>query len=346
MHPSGVDYQWVFGMGRREIGWDDLTEITVDQANQFYQELEIAMVENGYFRVKPAALGSLVGPPARATRSPTTQTTARISSCSAARWRRSRSIPSTSRPMTSGSARSLRSRRHVAATRPSTMITWRPGRMPNPDNSELTREKWDSVEAASLGWSFIADLAQAHGFSEAIAAGFEALPPLEGSSDDGTPPPAPPANAPTASHEFVARRYVERFGRTDTVYVPELKQWRTFKDGIWVDDPTAVGKVNAFCVRIGQILLNQAMSPQDIAKAERLYSEPFVAATARLIRSRPGCAVALREFDSRPFLLGVPGGYIDEKGVLRDPDPGPMLSRQLTFRPAVTAAVILTPVAE
>jgi putative DNA primase/helicase len=40
-------------------------------------------------------------------------------------------------------------------------------------------------------------------------------------------------------------------------------------------------------------------------------------------------------FDTHPYLIAVPGGYIDENGQLRDPDPGLLFSKRALLRPDI-----------
>ena len=51
------------------------------------------------------------------------------------------------------------------------------------------------------------------------------------------------------------------------------------------------------------------------------------------MREHPSIVVPKQEFDQRPLLMGVPGGYIDEKGVLRGPDPGLLITRRAAVAP-------------
>ena len=100
-----------------------------------------------------------------------------------------------------------------------------------PDNVDILREKWESVDEATLGWDYVASMAQAHGFIEHIQAGFSALPPLPTTQPAG---PLMPADA----GRHLAKTFAEEHGRINHTYVPELKVWRKFVDGVWVENHT------------------------------------------------------------------------------------------------------------
>ena len=158
-------------------------------------------------------------------------------------------------------------------------------------------------------------MAQAHGFTEHILSAFDALPDLP------TAQPAGPL-APADAGRLLAATFAEEHGRIDHAYVPELKVWPKFVDGVWVENHTNLWDISDHLEINARALLAMANTPAQIKRAEALRNTSAAEGVERYTRAHPQIIVRNREFDRRSLLMGVPGGYIDEKGVLRDPDPG------------------------
>jgi P4 family phage/plasmid primase-like protien len=204
----------------------------------------------------------------------------------------------------------------------------------NPDNVELTREKWESVRESAIGWSYLCNIAHDYNYTADATELFGALP------DDPDKPnqPAQPAGPPPAgdTEQALADQFVLRHARKDLIYIPArgAGHWRRCTEGIWSEDFTAGHDAGAIC-RIASNFIRASgnASPAQLARAQALMSAHSQNAVLGIAKSHPSCSVKFELLDSAESIMGVPGGYIDLEGKLRDPDPSLLLTRTTGCRP-------------
>lgn len=198
-----------------------------------------------------------------------------------------------------------------------------------PDNTyEYVRERWESIRDGALGWSYLVSVAQGFGWIE--PGGFDALPDGEGQAATPTPTIEP-------DETVIADEFVKRHAQKNWVFTPHGQSgtWRRCECGIWVEDNHSItGDVSRLCAHVGTAIRRNPNANQTALRLARsLHGAHAANAVMRLVRSNRSMFIADNRFDSIPWLVGVPGGYIDESNVLHESDPSLMITRCLTVRP-------------
>ncbi len=202
---------------------------------------------------------------------------------------------------------------------------------------DYVRSVWESIKDGALGWSWLTSVAGGFGWYGAALTWFEPLPDVEGQADTPAPIRLPDEDA-------IAEEFERLHARKRWLYIPGNKPgngaWRRFVDSVWVDDQeTVFSDVSQLCCHFGDDIRRTIprLTGQAARDARTLANALHTATKARsvlaIVRARSGMHAKMSEFDARPLILGVPGGYIDAEGKLRPPDPSLMLSRCARFAP-------------
>jgi P4 family phage/plasmid primase-like protien len=205
----------------------------------------------------------------------------------------------------------------------------------NPDNDEETlRGKWESYRQTSIGWSYITNIAHDYRYTADVEAMMPALPDDPNRPDQSPQPSGPPRNGVT--EQALADQFVSLYARKKWIHVPAKAggHWRRCDNGIWIEDPTAPEDAGRVCAAASDAIRSSGnATPAQLIKADTLMSAHSQDAVIRIAKARSAISVPYVKLDNHPLIMGVPGGFIDEEGRLRDPDPGMLLTRTTGVRP-------------
>jgi len=346
-HPSGVDYAWVDGKTPLMVGADQLPKITFDQVFLFLRKLEEVFAFGGIKRVGPKGLSGAsssgeelpVGPD-HPDRAPSIEMVV-----DALGHLKANDPEFKSRDDWEVFLRALKTA--VGGNEDFYDDHYLPWNLEHPDNEEVyIRQQWESHRTSCVGWSLVAALAGAKGYTGEVLRYFDNLSKKggeAGSDSDGTDSKrqAGPANAtsgqPSAprsadSELVIANKFVDQHARKDWIFVPTSRTggiWKTFENGMWVDGHGgALLAVAEECAKVGDRIRTSASATQaQLTLARNLTGTHAAQNVLCLVRNSRRMTVPRPELDNHPMLLGVPGGYIDADGNLREPDPSLLITK-------------------
>jgi putative DNA primase/helicase len=150
--------------------------------------------------------------------------------------------------------------------------------------------------------------------------------------------PAGPTGTPRAepTDQFLADQFVKAYARKELIHVPAKAGgvWMRCGGGIWAPDYTAGEEAGVVCRTASDFIRRQPNPTQaQLTLARSIDSARIQTAVLNIAKTRKACSVAPELLDSRLSFMGVPGGYIDPEGKLRDPDPSLFLTRKAGCRP-------------
>jgi P4 family phage/plasmid primase-like protien len=147
-------------------------------------------------------------------------------------------------------------------------------------------------------------------------------------------PAGPPRNGVT--EQALAEQFVSKFARKKWIHIPAKAGgvWMRCEKGIWVEDFTAPYDAGRICAAASDAIRASANATSaHLKRADALMTAHSQDAVIRLAKTNPAISAPYMTLDSHPRIMGVPGGFIDEEGRLRDPDPGMLLTRKTGVRP-------------
>lgn len=339
LHPSGVHYEWLMGISPLVKGYDGLPEVTADQLEAFMAKLDEAMTTvHGLERVKGG------GNPRMIVFSDTK--------------------PAEVGPNHPGLCPDLDMLRDVLENYlPCTLpefatydewaaacvaivtacgkdesfwpdfLEWCSAVPENASEGEdYIRGKWESVNESKIGWAYLCSIAHDYGYAGDAQRAFD---PLPVSADQ----PSLPTPRRDGTHEgVIADHFVAENARKKWIFVSEDQDrkghWRRFDNGVWAKDPTSFYDVTCLCQTVGdKIRANSAATPAQLLTAKSMFSDRTARAVHHIAQSHPSIVVDAKQLDKSPLFLGVPGGYIDPDGKLRDADPKTLLTKRTGVRP-------------
>jgi hypothetical protein len=186
-HPSGNHYEWVLGVRPVDLKWENIPEVTAEKVLEFRVELRKRLLEAGFVAAK-----------------------GKLSAGNSAPGQQH--AIGTDHP---GLCPDIEMLKRALAAVPcdcdelveyddwfnflvglktacggseafydDCVVPWASA---VPDNIDILRGKWESVDEAHLGWDYVASVVQTRGFTDHIAAGFEALGDLEETGEPARP---------------------------------------------------------------------------------------------------------------------------------------------------------------
>jgi putative DNA primase/helicase len=103
---------------------------------------------------------------------------------------------------------------------------------------------------------------------------------------------------------------------------------------LWVPDHTILHEIGQMCRAEAERIVSRAdASPAALRRAETLRGVRTAENIKRSLAGHPRMIALPREFDEHDLIFGVPGGYVDAEGKLRDPDPSLLLTKCMLVRP-------------
>ncbi len=336
-HPSGVNYEWVMGMTPAEFGADNLPRIGAADLDRFFARLDRELTALSFTLVKG--------------------TVARLSGADPAK-------PHEVGPDHPELCPDLAMLREVLEILPSdhpefsTYDEWVAGFIaiatacgkdetfyeevvlpwaeadPRTTDIDYIRAKWESVNESAIGWGYLCHIAHDYGFYADVAAQFEALGELPVIPDQAS---GPTPRLDGTYESVIADHFVAKHAGKDWIYVHANRNAGDFyrcSNGIWRVDSSLLYDVSLECQARGvAIRANSQATPAQLKVAERMFSARSAQSVATLVRHNPAILREPKELDGHRLVLGVPGGYIDPDGKLRDPDPGLLLTKSIAVRP-------------
>lgn len=199
-------------------------------------------------------------------------------------------------------------------------------------NPDTWRTDWRRMHAPySVGWGWIAELAQPFGFDRAK----HEFDPVEAIKDHNADDNSPPVY----SDQWLAERVLEESGQ-QLRYVAAYGKWYVWDAGRWQPDAVLLADhlIGAALRRQAALVLRRGATVQQQKLSEKLANDfcsaNKLSAVRTLLRADPRCAAPAAAFDNNPWLLNTPAGTVDlTTGNVRDHNPGEMCSRQTVAAP-------------
>jgi hypothetical protein len=335
MHPSGVQLEWLNGQRPVDLGWDKIPEATFEQVHEFVEAVSQELIKIGFTPTKISlsrggalAGGYKIGPnhPELCPDLDMLRDVLKILPCDHPEW-----------DLYDDWMRAVAAIKTACGGDEGFYAeTFEPWASQVPDNLVeygFIRAKWGSFTDTAIGWLWLCQIAHDHGyFGDVIGpGGFEKLPEEEGKPDGPRAATLNRALERRLVGEFAAER-----GRKTHVFVPAGRSgsFKRYESGIWVPDHTILDDVGTVCEAEAQRIINRPdTSAAALRRADSLMGVRTAENIVRGLRAHPRIVALPEEFDERDLIIGVPGGFVDEEGRLRDPDPGMMLTRHMRFRP-------------
>jgi putative DNA primase/helicase len=145
--------------------------------------------------------------------------------------------------------------------------------------------------------------------------------------------PAVPSNhdGPLLTQSYVAEDFVEKNG-TSLRYDHERGRWFEFDGICWRED-----SLNRVSLRI-QHHVDRLTADAKSSEKKALCCHSAITAIDKLCRNQRECSIVSNFWDSDPFLLGTPNGYLQLKdGNLIAPDPSLGVSKTTAVAPSTDA---------
>lgn len=336
MHPSGVQFEWMDGKRPVDVGWDKIPEATYEQVHEFVAAVGNRLVRDLGFEPTKIALsraggmGALhkIGPdhPELCPDLNMLRDVLKILPCDHPEW-----------DLYDDWMRAIASIKTACGGDDGFFAeTFEPWASQVPENlveDGFIRAKWDSFTETSIGWLWLCQIAHGYGyFGDVVGAGgFEKLPEETGKPD------GPRAMSPNRALEnMLADQYGKEYGHIEYGFVPAKKSgsFKRFENGVWVPDHTILYDVQQMCRAEAERIINRPdASAAALRRADVLMNVRTAENIVRALRSHPKMVVRPEEFDAHDLIFGVPGGYVDAEGKLRDPDPKLLLTKCMMVRP-------------
>ncbi len=340
MHPSGVQFEWLMGGRPVDVGWDRIPQANYEQVHEFVAAVGERLINELRFVPTKIALSRGGSPGAMYKIGPNhpelcpdldmLRDVLKLLPCDHPEW-----------DLYDDWMRAVVAIKTACGGDDGFYAdVFEPWASEVPENLEedgFIRAKWDSFTESSIGWLWLTSIAHDHGYYGDVTGvgGFEVL-----HDEPGKPaaPQGPPASAEYES--VIAEQFVKVNARKEWIYTPAARYgtWRRCTDGLWVEDHSVLTAISATCQLVGNAIRRKAsMTHAERAMARSMFSAHTAGAVMTLVKARPEIIVRQHELDSHPLLLNVPGGYIDDKGLLREPDPGLLFTRCTGVRPDFSA---------
>ena len=185
---------------------------------------------------------------------------------------------------------------------------------------------------SSIGWSYLTNIAHDYGYADDV---IEAFSPIDIDADDPNQTPLPAARVSAANEGEVADEFVKRYALKKWIHVPAKAggRWYSCNNGIWAENDTAPHDAHLIAGEVSDALRTTNARPTQCRRRTSMSSAHAQNAVIPLVKHNPAVSVRYERLDSHLLIMGVPGGFIDEEGRLRDPDPGMLLTRTTGCRP-------------
>lgn len=334
MHPSGVQLEWQMGITPLVFGWDNIPEATYEQVHEFVAAVDDRLVTLGFTPIKISlhggsapGIGHKIGPdhPELCPDLNMLRDVLKILPCDHPEW-----------DLYDDWMRAVAAiKTACGGVEDFYAETFEPWASEVPDNlSEdgFIRAKWDSFTETSIGWLWLCQIAHGYGyFGDVVGAGgFEVLP-LEPGKSDG-----PSISLNRALEQELVNRFAEEHGYGSHVYVPTDKSgsFKRCESGIWIPDHTILHDISEMCKAEAERIVSRAdASAAALKRAETLRGVRTAENIKRSLAGHPSMVALPPQFDNHDLIFGVPGGYVDAEGKLRDPDPKLLLTKCMLIRP-------------
>ncbi|MDE2096282.1 MAG: hypothetical protein KGL39_03485 [Patescibacteria group bacterium] len=192
--------------------------------------------------------------------------------------------------------------------------------------------KWDSIAATEVGFPHLEHLAHNYGYTGDAQREFE---PVEDDSGQPDAPSGPPLQPDLQTR--VAKAFVEKHARRNRLVVAGRArgqgEWYAFKDGLWRPHLTPLYDVQVVCEDVADPI-SRLPGAVNATRTRVLHSEHTQAAIERMLRQRPELVIERQQLDSGDLIFGVPEGYVDADGALREPDPALLITMSTRCAPA------------
>jgi len=345
MHPSGVPYEWRMGVSPLVLGFEGLTEVSADQVEIFMGALNNLLTSSTYSltRVKGggnARLGGFNDTPAAEVGPNHPDLCPDLAMLEDVL---TNYLPCTLPEFSTYDEWAAACVAIVTACGKDeefydTFYEWCAAVPENlTDGDDYIRGKWESVNESKIGWTYLCAIAHDYGYSGDAQRTFEQLHDLPITPET----PALPTPRLDASYEgVIADRFVAKHAQKDWIFAPRKNagDWLRFENGVWHEDTTVLHDVSLQCQEVGnRIRSNNAATPAHMAVAKQMFTDRAARAVRSLVQNHPAIVVPYSELDNQPLILGVPGGYIDREGRLREPDPKLFLTTQTNVAPDFNA---------
>lgn len=208
-------------------------------------------------------------------------------------------------------------------------------------NPETWRSDWRKMKPPyTVGWSWLAGLARAHGFDDASLE-FTAEAQETSKLEEVV---AERDAAPRFSDRWGADLVIEEHGQS-LRYVAATKKWYVWDSGRWVEDGVnlALSLVDQTLARAATRALREGVTPKQ--QRESLQEARALCSTARQnsvlakVASDPRIVMRPDAFDTDPLVLNTPGGLVDlTTGAVRPHDPATLCAKMTTVAPDATVA--------
>lgn len=196
------------------------------------------------------------------------------------------------------------------------------------------REKWETTNKSSLGWSYLCSIAHEYGYADDV---LQMMEDLESASQSATP--TPPQDG--AFESVQADHFADVHAMKDSIVVVKTAASREpyrCIGGIWRPDPNLVYRVLQQTGETGDRIRSlSSPTKEQLKKAEQMHSWPYASHVTSIITHHAKMTVRKRDMDAHPIMLGVPNGYVDAEGKLRDADPSMLFAKSTLVRPDFNA---------
>src|SRR5271166_4669482 len=336
MHPSGVQFEWIMGITPLVFGWDNIPEATFEEVHEFvaavgerliadlkFQPVKISLARGG----GTLGAGHKIGPdhPELCPDLDMLKEVLRLLPCDHPEWDHyddwMRAVVAIK----------------TACGGDETFYAdvFEPWAAAVPDNLEpdgFLRAKWDSFTETSIGWLWLCQIAHGYGYIGDVigVGGFEVLPTEEGKPD------GPSISLNRALEQELVNWFAKEHGYGSHVYVPTDKSgsFKRCESGLWIPDHTILHDISEMCRLEAERIVSRAdASAAALRRAETLRGVRTAENIKRSLAGHPRMVALPTAFDEHDLIFGVPGGYVDAEGKLRDPDPSLLLTKCMLVRP-------------
>jgi hypothetical protein len=341
MHPSGVLYEWRMGMTPLVFGFDGLPEVTADQVDAFMaHQHEVLTTEYGCTRIKGGGNARFSGVFNDSTAHDVGPDHPELCPDLDMLKELLTYLPCTLPEFATYDEWAAACVAIVTACGKDesfwpSFLEWCSADARNLEEGEdYVRGKWESVNESKIGWSYLCHIAHDYGYTGDAQRAFDPLP-----TGDGQP--AGPTPRQDGSYErVIADAFVTQHAHKDWIFAPRKTggDWLRFRNGVWCEDTTVLHDISDRCVMVGdRIRSNSQATPAQMLVAKKMNTAHTAREVRTLVQNDPAIVVPYEALDNRPLILGVPGGYIDEEGRLREPDPSLLLTTQTNVAPDFNA---------